>query len=115
MTINHAALETTYDLGPADRIPFGEGRAFHVAFQKIAVFRLRTGELYAVQAECPHAGGPLADGLVGGRQVVCPLHGRSFDLETGLELREQCAALRRYTVRASESGHILVVVPEEQP
>jgi nitrite reductase/ring-hydroxylating ferredoxin subunit len=41
------------------------------------------GELLAYDALCPHALGPL-DGaeLVGGR-VVCPWHGKAFDVRTG--------------------------------
>jgi nitrite reductase (NADH) small subunit len=50
---------------------------------KLAVFHTRAGEIFATQAECPHRGGPLADGLVDAHTVVCPLHDRIYDLRTG--------------------------------
>ena len=50
-------------LGSVDDIPYGEGRAYAVEGRQIAVFRLRDGSLRAVDAVCPHRGGPLADGL----------------------------------------------------
>ena len=53
--------------------------------RRIAVFRLLTG-FAAIDAHCPHAAGPLADGIVADSCVTCPLHGRRFDLETGLAL-----------------------------
>jgi nitrite reductase (NADH) small subunit len=68
-----------------DEIPIGEGRAFTVGDQQVAVFRLRNGGLRALGAVCPHLGGPLADGLLDETVVVCPLHGRSYDLVTGAE------------------------------
>ncbi len=108
------ARHVTYNLGSVSLIPLGEGRAFQVGGRRVAVFRLRTGDLHAVQAECPHAGGPLADGLIGGARVVCPLHGRVFDLESGRELRDECPALVRYHVRVTGSGNVLLDVPEEQ-
>jgi NAD(P)H-dependent nitrite reductase small subunit len=70
-------------LGPADQIPLGEGRAFTVDDQQIAVFRLRDGGLRALAALCPHRGGPLADGLIDSQQVICPLHNHAFRLIDG--------------------------------
>jgi nitrite reductase (NADH) small subunit len=66
-------------------IPIGEGRAIAAGATEVAVFRLRDGSVRALAARCPHRGGPLADGLLDGRVVVCPLHGRSYDLATGAE------------------------------
>ena len=97
--------------GPVDRIPLGEGRNVEVAGEEIAIFRTRTGELYAEQATCPHRGGPLADGLVGGGRVVCPLHSYAFELATGEPLRAGCPALRTYRVSVSSAGDILLTVP----
>ncbi len=51
-----------------DRIPLGEARVFRVDGREVAVFRCRSGEVFATSAECPHRGGPLADGLVGGHR-----------------------------------------------
>ncbi|HET9254397.1 MAG TPA: Rieske 2Fe-2S domain-containing protein [Pseudonocardiaceae bacterium] len=70
-------------LGPADQIPLGEGRAFAVGDELVAVFRLRDGALRAVSGRCPHRGGPLADGLIDGQQVICPLHNHAFRLIDG--------------------------------
>ena len=61
----------------------GEGRAFGVDGQQVAVFRLRSGAVHAVSAVCPHQGGPLADGQIDGSVVLCPLHLNAFELATG--------------------------------
>ncbi len=41
------------------------------------------GNLYAVSAKCPHAGGELAGGWCKNRQLICPLHRYEYDLKTG--------------------------------
>lgn len=63
-------------------IPLREGRAVKVANREIAIFNL--GDRYlAVDNRCPHKAGPLADGIVSGSTVVCPLHAWKLSLETG--------------------------------
>ena len=90
-------------LGSVNFIPPGEGRTFAAGGKRIAVFRTRTGGVFATQAECPHRGGPLADGLVGGTVVICPLHSWKFDLATGQALFGECG-IQTYPVRVDESG-----------
>jgi nitrite reductase (NADH) small subunit len=68
-----------------DDVPHGEGRALTVAGRRIALFRSETG-WYALDHTCPHAGGPLSDGIVADCRVICPLHERAFDLATGAAL-----------------------------
>jgi nitrite reductase (NADH) small subunit len=99
------------NLGPASAIPAGEGREFVVEGIRIAVFRPRSGGIYATQAECPHRRGPLADGLVGGTTVVCPLHAWKFDLTNGLPIMGE-AGIAVYPARVSETGMIHVALPE---
>ena len=83
-------LNAAHSLGPVDRIPFGEGRQFDVNGTLIAVFRPRNGEVRATQAECPHKMGRLADGLMGGTTLICPLHGWKFNLATGEAIMGDC-------------------------
>lgn len=70
----------------AGNIPSREGRAVTVGGQEVAIFHLEDRYL-TVENKCPHKGGPLCDGIVSGTTVVCPLHGRRFDLETGMPVR----------------------------
>lgn len=70
-------------LGPPEQIPYGEGRTFEIDGEQVVVFRLRDGRLRALDAVCPHKGGPLADGTIDNSIVVCPLHQNAFELDTG--------------------------------
>jgi nitrite reductase (NADH) small subunit len=97
---------TEVRLGPVGDIPVGEGRAYAVDGRQIAVFRLRDGTLRALDAVCPHRGGPLADGLTDSRIVVCPLHGFAYDLATGEEVGDGGAAVTAYPVSADDTGTI---------
>jgi nitrite reductase (NADH) small subunit len=72
-------------------IPLREGRAVTVASRTIAIFNLGDRFL-AVENRCPHKGGPLADGIVSGSTVVCPLHAWKFSLATGEGLNSLSAS-----------------------
>jgi nitrite reductase (NADH) small subunit len=96
-------------LGPLSAVPPGEGRTFEVGTCKIAVFHTRRGEVFASQAECPHRKGPLADGLIGDKTLVCPLHSWKFDLATG-KAQDGESCLKTYRARLSRGGQIVVDV-----
>ena len=66
----------------AENIPPREGRAVQLGGLSLAVFNTGEGFL-AVENRCPHDGGPLADGIVGGTTVTCPLHNWRICLESG--------------------------------
>jgi nitrite reductase (NADH) small subunit len=108
------STELELTVAPIDAIPPGEGRTFEVAGERLAIFRTRTGEVFATQAECPHKGGPLADGLVGGTTLICPLHTWKFDLKTGGALLGSCG-VRTYPARLDASKRILVRLSVPQP
>ncbi|MEP6629262.1 MAG: Rieske (2Fe-2S) protein [Lapillicoccus sp.] len=100
---------TDHRLGPVADIPRSEGRAYAVAGEQVAVFRLRDGSLRATSAVCPHRGGPLADGQIDDRVVLCPLHLNSFDLTSG-ECLTAAYALRTYPVRV-DGPDVVVTLP----
>jgi nitrite reductase [NAD(P)H] small subunit len=92
-------------------IPLREGRLVEIAGRPIAIFNL--GEQFlAVENGCPHRGGPLADGIVSGVSVVCPLHAWKFDLLTGSAVNhpESHACLMTFPTRLEE-GIVCVEVP----
>jgi nitrite reductase (NADH) small subunit len=85
-----------------DDVPMGEGRAVTIDGRRVALFRTRGG-WYALDAACPHMGGPLADGIVSERSVICPLHERRFDLASGEPLSGGCGVqAHRVTVVGRE-------------
>ncbi len=95
-------------LGPVDKVPLGQGFCFVVAGEEIAVFRQRDGRLFAVQNRCPHRQGPLAEGVIGGGKLICPLHAHAFDLSTGAG-PNAAERLRTYAVR--DSGGRIELAP----
>ncbi len=99
-------------LGPASSVPKGEGRTFQIGATSVAVFSSREGRVFATQAECPHRNGPLADGLVGGTTLVCPLHEWSFDLNSGMALTGGCG-IQTYPIRVDPSGSLVIELDEE--
>ena len=95
-------------VGMVDDVPQGEGRAFVVAGEQVAVFRLRDGSLHATQATCPHAGGPLADGLSDVNVLVCPLHLYAYRWSDGAS-PDGAAPIRTFPVRERD-GYLVVEV-----
>lgn len=76
------ALDAWVRIARCSDIPLREGRAVTLGTREIAIFNLGDRFL-AIDNRCPHKGGPLADGIVSGTTVVCPLHAWKLSLETG--------------------------------
>ena len=62
----------------------------------------RDGErLFAVQRNCLHQGGDLANGIVARGHLVCPHHGWRFSTTTGCLDTASNVCLVRYAVRVT--------------
>jgi nitrite reductase (NADH) small subunit len=112
-----------------DNIPLREGRAVSLAGREIAIFNLgpstelgpstglgagRGDRFLAVDNQCPHKAGPLADGIVTGTSVVCPLHTWKISLEDGRVQRPSGSVDQRVTAYPArvEAGVVVVGIPE---
>lgn len=93
-------------------IPVGEGRTLRAGGHLVTVFHLRGGGVRATQPWCPHRGGPLADGLLADDALVCPLHGRTFSLETG-EAAPGEVGIAVYPARVEQDGTIVLTLPAQ--
>ena len=98
-----------YNLGSIEEIPLGEGREYNVEGTPIAVFRLRSGDICATQANCPHNNAPLCDGITGGTTVICPFHAWKFNLTTGEPILGT-AGLKTYPLETHTDGTISVMM-----
>jgi len=105
---------TEHTLGPVDQVPVGEARAFAVAGEQVAVFRLRDGRIRAVSAVCSHRGGPIADGQADQDVVLCPLHLHAFSLDTGCS-RTGADPLRSYPVAERDGELVLTIASTTHP
>lgn len=71
------------DVGAVTDIPLRGARRAPSPRGDVAIFRTGDGQVFALMDVCPHKGGPLSQGIVHGRSVTCPLHGRVIDLASG--------------------------------
>jgi len=112
-TVVETIAAPSVNLGRVSRIPEGQGRCYVVGAHEIAVFRQRDGRLFATENRCPHRQGPLAEGVLGGGRIICPLHGHQYDLETGTG-SEPAECLRLFTV-TEVGGDIHVNLRGDRP
>lgn len=82
-----------------------------------AILLLRDGDaVHAVGAKCPHAGGPLAEGVRHGDRIVCPWHKAAFCIRTGAVLDPPALdALPRYDARVEAGRILLTPAPAPRP
>jgi nitrite reductase (NADH) small subunit len=66
---------------------------------RVAIFRAQSGEIFAIEDECPHRQGPLSEGIVHGHSVTCPLHAWRIDLRTGEAEFPDKGCVKSYDVR----------------
>lgn len=74
---------TIEQVGSLDEIEPGTARVVDAGGQSIALCRLASGELYAIENRCTHDDGPLGEGELDGDRIECPRHGALFDVTTG--------------------------------
>jgi len=94
-----------------DDIPTGLGRAFEVSGRLVAVFRARDGKVFAVDGRCPHKGGPLADGMLIGEQVVCPLHAFRFHGTSGDCEQPGVCSISAYLAEVRDGEVFVTITP----
>ncbi len=89
-------------------VPPREGRCVVVRGRRIALFNTDRG-FRAIDADCPHRGGPLFDGMLTGDCVTCPLHGWRVSLADGRACPPNAGRVRVYEVAHADDGIYLVL------
>ena len=89
-----------------EELPPGTLKAVRLGDDAIALAHCNGG-IYAVQADCVHLHGPLAEGHLEGCILTCPWHGWQYDVRTGENEFDLAIKLRTYDVQV-ENGEIRV-------
>ena len=69
-------------LATLGELPVGAAKEVEFEGRVYGLFNVN-GEILAIDAICPHQGGPLVDGSLEGTMVTCPWHGYQYLPETG--------------------------------
>ncbi|SDZ09029.1 nitrite reductase (NADH) small subunit [Evansella caseinilytica] len=94
---------------PLEELPVLIGKEVQINNESIALFRLSNGEVRAIGSRCPHTNGPLAEGIVSGEFVYCPLQDWKVSLITGVVQPPDEGAVPTYDV-SIKNGEIYVSV-----
>ena len=99
-----------YPVSAAESIPPREGRKVTHKDFEVALFNVGDGYL-AVDSRCPHKQGPLADGILSGKSVFCPLHNWKISLESGCAMSGGEGCVKTYPVKVVD-GSVCVAFEE---
>lgn len=87
------------EIGTINDIPRRGARCVNTPEGRIAVFRTMEDQIFAIDDQCPHKGGPLSQGIVHGAAVTCPLHNWVISLETGKALGADEGSVKTIAIR----------------
>jgi nitrite reductase (NADH) small subunit len=108
--MNTANATKWYLIAGGSLFPKQEGKRIRFQEYDIAIFNLGNDCFKAIDNTCPHKQGPLADGIVAGDSVFCPLHSLKISLQSGCALGEK-KQVKTYPVQVRE-GAIYVAFEE---
>ncbi len=101
--------DVEYRACSGDDLPEGEMRQVELGGHKVVLTRV-DGICHAVGATCPHAGAPLAEGVLHGGVVVCPWHKAAFRVATGEQVEPPAVDdVPVFPVRIAD-GQVMVTV-----
>ncbi len=81
---------------------------------EVALFKLSTGEVKAIENRCPHKGGKLSEGIVCDHLVFCPLHDWKINIRDGKVQDPDEGYVITYHVEVDpQSGEIIISLNDQ--
>ncbi|MGJ9383197.1 nitrite reductase (NAD(P)H) small subunit [Salipaludibacillus neizhouensis] len=74
------------------------GKEVKIGDNEIALFKLSSGKIKAIENRCPHKQGPLSQGIISGEYIFCPLHDWKIDLDNGEVQKPDDGCVKTYPV-----------------
>lgn len=105
-----------YKVAEADELPEGQVMTGLAGATAVCLIHTAKHGLTALDNRCPHQGGPLGEGQIDGRWVICPWHGYEYDPQTGEPPEGYGDYATPYEVEMREDGiYVQVDEPEPEP
>ncbi|MFC0212680.1 nitrite reductase small subunit NirD [Paenibacillus chartarius] len=104
-----AQAQEWYDVIAYDVLPVGTGKTVRIGGLELALFRFSSGKVHAIQNRCPHKDGVLAEGIVSGEFVFCPMHDRKIHVPSGEVQKPDDGCVHTYTTKV-ENGRVWIAL-----
>ncbi|MEH7333007.1 nitrite reductase small subunit NirD [Neobacillus drentensis] len=98
-------------IGKAEDLPQKLGKTVTIGRKEVAVFKLENGKIRAIENRCPHKGGVLAEGIVSGEFVYCPLHDWKISVMDGRVQAPDVGCVQSYPVEVRD-GQVFIFIGE---
>ncbi|TDF88909.1 nitrite reductase small subunit NirD [Paenibacillus piri] len=93
-----------------EELAVNTGKTIRYRGEEVALFKLGSGKLQAIQNRCPHKDGVMAEGIVCGEHVFCPLHDRKIHLPSGIVQAPDTGCVKTYATKV-EDGQVYIEFP----
>ncbi|MCM2534061.1 nitrite reductase small subunit NirD [Neobacillus pocheonensis] len=90
-------------------LPKKLGKTIKIGSHEIALFRLENGKVRAIENRCPHKGGFLAEGMVSGEHVFCPMHDWKISLLDGKVQAPDVGCVKTYETEIRGDDVIVIL------
>jgi nitrite reductase (NADH) small subunit len=98
-------------IGKTTDLPEKLGKTVTIGRKEIAVFKLENGDIRAIENRCPHKGGVLAEGIVSGEYVFCPMHDWKISVKDGKVQAPDEGCVQSYPVEVVDD-QVFVLIRE---
>lgn len=96
-------------IGKLTDLPLKLGKTVMIGDKELAVFKLENGDIRAIENRCPHKGGVLAEGIVSGEFVFCPMHDWKICVSDGKVQAPDVGCVQSYPVEVQEDQIYIVI------
>jgi nitrite reductase (NADH) small subunit len=90
-------------------LPMNLGKTVKIGALEIALFRLANGDVRAIENRCPHKGGVLAEGILSGEHVFCPMHDWKISVVDGKVQEPDIGCVKIYETEIV-NGDVIVIL-----
>lgn len=111
MSVQEEKLVVWVEAAIYDELPVNTGKTIRYQGDEVALFKLSSGNVKAIQNRCPHKDGVLAEGIVCDEHVFCPMHDRKIDLASGLVQAPDTGCVRTYMIKVQD-GTVFIGFPK---